>query len=62
MLPNYTTNKFTDARQRLINHHTNDDQAAAILTNIWAYNNNKNKQCWAARLAEETQAAEEAKR
>ncbi|KAF8834017.1 hypothetical protein BDN67DRAFT_870218, partial [Paxillus ammoniavirescens] len=60
--PNYTTDEFADARQRLINDHTNDDQAAAILTNIWAYNNEKDKQRWTARLAEEAQATEEAER
>ncbi|KAG1847686.1 hypothetical protein DFJ58DRAFT_717168 [Suillus subalutaceus] len=58
IMPDFETAEFAQARAQLTNETTNEQQAAEILANLWDIQNDADKCRWAARIQEETQAAE----
>ena len=57
--PNYLLPEFEEARLLFTVEGKTDAQAAALLRNIWDFNNNKAIETWDQRRAEEIEAQQE---
>ena len=57
--PNYLLPEFEEARLLFTVEGKTDAQAAALLRNIWDFNNNKAIETWDQRHAEEIEAQQE---
>jgi hypothetical protein len=62
ILPDFEADEYVQARAQIINDVIDNQQAAQILANLWHIQNDADKHCWADRIQEEAQAAEEARR
>jgi hypothetical protein len=58
VIPDFETDEYAQARAQLTNEAIDEQQAIGILANLWHIQNEVDKCCWAARIQEETQAAE----
>ncbi|KAG1876633.1 hypothetical protein DFJ58DRAFT_619393, partial [Suillus subalutaceus] len=60
--PNFQLLEHAEARAQLVNDAIDDQQAAAILANLWRIQNEADKRQWAARIEAEAREAEAQRR